>query len=242
MKTDLLSFGLLACSVGVIIFTFMQQQRQNQESIEMKDEIIKQKETIIQEMKDAITGGDSYLFVRPQKVANSEEVIFLFEFRGRHTIYDVTVTVDEYNLKIIDSKTMTYEKVNRHTTNIGTVHPLKTNDPFKIDVPVLGGYDQFGKRFFFSIRARNGLVEEDVFIRREGTHFSHAYKVVQMFPSFEPSQKASGIAKVFKKIRHIDPAFPVHELSHLQGDSGWLGTFEESTGTTVQLKEPEAEL
>lgn len=237
MKFDAISIALLLCSLGVIVFTFVQQQKQNREAIEMKDEIIRQKETIISEMKDIITGGDSFLFVRPTKVANSNEVYFLFEFRGRHTIYDVTVTVDEYNLKRLDPTTMTYEKVNRHTTNIGTVHPLKTNDPFKIDVPVLGGYDQFGKRFFFSIRARNGLIEEDVFIRREGTHFSHAYKVIQMLPSFDPSQRALGISKVFKRIRHIDSAFPRHELSQLEGNSGWLGEFEESTGTGINLKQ-----
>ena len=45
-----------------------------------------------------------------------------------------------------------------------------------------------------------------------------------------------GIGAIKRKIRHIDPMFPVHQLDHLEGDSGWKADYETSSGTKIITK------
>lgn len=77
-----LSFAFVIASVSVVGISFIQQYRQNQESIKARDEQIRQKDEIINEMKGIVTGGDSYFYIRPGKVTNTPEMLFTIEFRG----------------------------------------------------------------------------------------------------------------------------------------------------------------
>jgi hypothetical protein len=49
-----LSIAFMVASVSLIVITFLQQRRQN-------DEALKQKDEIISELKSVVTGGESYI-------------------------------------------------------------------------------------------------------------------------------------------------------------------------------------
>lgn len=74
------------------------------------------------------------------------------------------------------------------------------------------------------------MIEEDVYLRREGDHFSMAYKVVYFEPDYSGQFGGLGIGEIKGKVRHIDAIFPIHELDHLEGDSGWKANYEMATG------------
>lgn len=267
---DWTSSGLLVFSIGVVVFTFLQQKKQNDEVISSQETQLKQKEEIIKEVIDAnrtqlnentkiineitlryklqlkenekiisefknlITGSDSYLYLTPSKVSNSNEVLFLLEFKGKYPLFDTSIYVEEFDLVQIDTNNFQYRKSNQKLINLGTVNPLQRNSLFQIEIPTSNNpTQQFGKRFFFKINSRNGMVEEDVYLRREGAHFSMAYKVVYFEPDYSEKFGGIGIAGIKRKIRHIDPKFPIHELDHLNGDSGWKSQYEAQSGTKI---------
>ena len=226
--------GLTICSIGVVVFTVIQQFRQRNEVLADKKEQLKQKDEIISEFKNLITGGDSFLFLRPSKVINTDEVLFLIEFKGKYPLYDTTILIEEFDLIKISGNDYNFRKANQRTISLGTVNPLRANNLFQITIPQPSGPgDQFGKHYFFKISSRNGLVEEDVYISREGTQFSMAYKVVYFEPDYSGQFGGIGIGAIKRKIRHIDFTFPVHQLDHIEGDSGWKADYENQTGAKI---------
>jgi hypothetical protein len=234
MNFDFLSLAFVIASIAVILITFLQQRKQTQDQLKARDEQIQQKNEIIDELKAIMTGGESYFFLRPSKVANENEVLFILEFRGKYPVYDSSITIEEFNYKITSPGFFAYEKVNQKNLDVGTIHPLRQKNLFTVKVPVLNGNEQFGRKYFFSINTRNGVIEEDVLIRQEGAHFSFAYKVVRIKPKYsDEGIPSAGIDRFERKIRHIDPTFPVHEMDHLEGDTGWLGTYDEVSGTGI---------
>lgn len=231
---DGLSIAFLIASISVVVITILQQRSQSEEALKMRDEQIRQKDEIISELKGIITGGDSFFYVRPSKVANTPDMLFTIEFRGKYPIYDASISVEEFDLIKVGENNWKYHKASERIIPLGTVQPLNRKLLFQIQVPELQGNNQFGKKYFFSISTRNGVVEQDVYVRREGPHFSHAFKVVQMTPDYSDRPSNIGIGGIKRKIRHIDNAFPVVELDHLHGDSGWIADYEESSGATIQ--------
>lgn len=128
-----------------------------------------------------------------------------------------------------------YQKVSDRVQALGTINPLINKTLFDVNIPKLAGNQQSGKWYFFSINFRNGMIEEDIIFRREGPNFSHAYKVVRFTPEYLDQPQPYRNMKIEKKVRHIDPGFPVHELTHLKGDSGWIGVYENSSGSDISI-------
>lgn len=231
---NFLIIGLTVCSIGVVAFTFMQQYQQRKDSLADKEEQLKQKDEIISEFKNLITGGDSFLFLRPSKVSNTDDVLFIMEFKGKYPLYDTTILIEEFDLVKINGNDYKFQNTNQRSISLGTVNPLQANSLFQIQIPKSSGpEDQFGKRYFFKITSRNGLVEEDVYIIREGAHFSMAYKVVNFEPDYSGQFGGIGIGAIKRKVRHIDPMFPIRQLDHLEGDSGWKKKYETQTGNDI---------
>ncbi len=231
---NLIIIGLTICSIGVIAFTVMQQFQQRKEALDAKEEQLKQKDEIIGEFKNLITGGDSYLFLRPSKVSNTNDVLFILEFKGKYPLYDTSILIEEFDLKQVGADTYQFQKSNQRSIPLGTVNPLQRNSLFQILIPEpTNPSEQFGKHYFFKINSRNGMIEEDVFLRREGVHFSMAYKIVYYEPDYSGQFGGIGIGAIKRKIRHIDPMFPVHQLNHTEGDSGWKADYEIQSGRNL---------
>ncbi len=234
---NILIYGLGVCSMGVLAFSFFQQLKQSKDSDFAKEEQLKQKDEIISEFKNLITGGDSFLFLKPSKVSNTNEILFLMEFKGKYPLYDTTILIEEFDFVKVAQNEYKFQKSNQRTVNLGTVNPLQANNFFQIKVPEpLGPNDQFGKRYFFKINSRNGMIEEDVYIRQEGTNFSMAYKVVNFEPDYSGQFGGIGIGAIKRKVRHIDQIFPVHQLDHMEGGSGWKAEYEIQTGSNISTK------
>lgn len=223
----LVAWGIPICSVLIVVFTVIQQQKQT-------DDQLRQKNEIISEFTNLTTGGDSYLFLRPAKVSNTDDVLLSIVFKGKYPLYDASVFIEEFDLKHITGEQYKFEKTGQRSLALGTVNPLQQNVLIETKVPQpVSATSQFGKRYFFKINSRNGMVEEDVVLRQEGANFSMAYKVVRYEPDYESKFGSPGFKNIKPKVRHIDPGFPVHQLDHLNGDSGWKASYEEQTGTGI---------
>lgn len=225
---DWVTGGLLICSLGVLGFTLLQQRQQSEEALQQKNEVIT-------ELKNLVTGGNSFAYIKAHRVAYSNEILFSVEFKGKYPIYDATLTTEEQEIVPKDNS-FVYKSLGVKSQSLGTISPLlSTGTLFKIAIPETGQNGQFGKHYLFHINARNGSTEQDLLIRQEGPHFSMANKVIFIEPNFSEENNSSKYKTFVKKIRHIDPAFPVHELTHLKGDTGWIGTYETATGTNITL-------
>lgn len=200
----------------------------------MNRDSLQQKDEIISEFKNLITGGDSFIFLRPSSISDKNEILFILEFKGRYPLYDTSILIEEFDLKQIEGDMFQFQKTSQRSIPLGTVNPLQNNFLFSVKVPKPSNpEDQYGKRFFFKVNSRNGMIEEDLFLRQEGVHFSMAYKVVFFEPDYSGQFGGIGIGSIKRKVRHIDPMFPVHQLDHLEGDSGWKADYEISTGANI---------
>lgn len=151
---NLYSLGFFLCSVGVLAFTFLQQTKQNAEALEAKNAQLKQKDEIISEFKNLMTGGSSYLFLEPAKIANTNEVLFIFSFKGKYPLYDVSIFIQEFDLKQIGINKLQYQQSDQKTISLGTVNPLQKSSIITVNIPTpKNKEDQFGKRFFFKINS-----------------------------------------------------------------------------------------
>ena len=224
--------GLSICSFGVVMFTVIQQFRHRAETIKNKEEQLAQKDELLQEFKNLVTGGDSFLFLTPLTIEDRGEVIFQLEFKGKYPLYDASIFIEEFDLESTTENQYQFQRISQRSLALGTINPLQKNTLFNVAIPK-SDVGQFGKRYFFKISSRNGMVEQDVYLRKEGPHFSTAYKVIYFEPDYSGQFGSIGIGKIQKKVRYIDPAFPVQQLDHLNGDSGWKGNFEISTGASI---------
>lgn len=182
----------------------------------------KQKQEIIDEHKSIITGGNSFIFLRPMKVGGHDETIFMIEFRGKYPIYDVSVSAE-----VFDLQGGRYVKTGQTMTPLGTVQPLQTMRTFeRVALPISAEGVRFGRRYFFSISSRNGTIEEDVYMRKNGSTYLQAFKVVRMTPNYG-QQPLGPIGEILRPIKEIDRGFPIQEFDHLEGDSGWNAKYDE---------------
>jgi hypothetical protein len=101
MNFDFLSIAFVFASVGVVLITFLQQRKQAEDQIRTMNLQLEQKNEIIGELKGIMTGGESYFFLRPLKVANKNEVLFVLEFRGKYPVYDGSISIEEFDYKVV---------------------------------------------------------------------------------------------------------------------------------------------
>ncbi|EOQ87407.1 hypothetical protein LEP1GSC202_0331 [Leptospira yanagawae serovar Saopaulo str. Sao Paulo = ATCC 700523] len=227
---------LIAISgIALVIFTFINEKVNNDEKLKEKDELIN-------ELKNIITGGDSYFFFQPQIVSGSNRILLLYKFSGKYSIYDSSIQIHEYDLIQLNNLKYNYQKVNTLTVNHSTLNPLiEMNYLLEVQIPNHSSPNsQFGKKYFMTIASRNGLIEEDIIIRKEGNNQpTIAYKVISHLPKFSESYPNYDHSTIKARNRHIDPAFPVHELDHTRGDSSWTAKFEFFTGSDLKINESE---
>lgn len=225
---DFITWGILACTIIIAALHLYKSDKDKEAQITGQKEVI-------EKLKDLVTGGDGYVYLKPARVIGQNRVLPLLSFEGDNPIYDVTVSIEEFNLVSIPGpkETFQYQKTKQESIQLGTVNPLRQKLIRELTLPNVP--TQFGKRFFLSISARNTLIEEDIYLRIEGEHYSEAYKVVTFSPDYERTPTGNiGIRAIQRRVRHVDPTFPVHELDHINGDSGWIGDYEQSTGTALQ--------
>lgn len=82
VKLDFLTISFVVASIALVLINFLQQQRQSKKSIEIRDEQIKQKNEIIEELKDIVTGGNSYIYIQPVQVAHTSQMSLHIAFSG----------------------------------------------------------------------------------------------------------------------------------------------------------------
>lgn len=224
----ILVFGTVITILGTLAVNWKQGQEQLRHKQEIIGEHVKNTYQIINEHRNLITGGDSIVFFRPAKSADTDEVLLTTAFRGKYPVYDVSVTVEEFDLVQTGKNAFKYQKVGTRTHQLGTMHPLSANHEFmKVRLPA-GDKSQFGKHFFFRISARNGVIEQDVHVRKEGPHYSQAVKVVMYIPEYASAHDIAN-GTIRRRIKKIDAGFPLRELQyHWNGDSGWEANYEES--------------
>lgn len=192
--------------------------RQGNEQLEAKDQIIT-------EQRNLVTGGDSFFFLRPSLVAGSSEVLLIGEFKGNYPVYDVTIEVQEYD-RIPQGNNFAYLPSSSYSVQIGTVHPLKSSSIFRQIILPTDGFNQFGKRYFVKISSRNGFVEEDIYLRGTASGFAQAFKVVQFLPKYGEQGPGLPLDRIAARVKKIDQSFPMQDLDHLNGDSGWNRNYE----------------
>lgn len=213
------TWGIFICTVVIAAFTLLKQAKQNQKDKERLESQIQQKEEIITEFKNLITGGDSFFFVRPSKVSNTDDALFIIEYRGRYPIYDSTVLVECFNYQNDGFGNWNYYKTETRRYDLGTVQPLRQELLFQTKVPT-NSSAPFGQRYFLKISSRNLLIEEDIYIRKVGTEFKIAYKVATYSPDYS-GDAGQSMKDIKRRVRSVDDGFPLWELSHYQGDTGW---------------------
>jgi len=221
--------GLAACSVGVVVFSVIQQVHQKNENIAAKEAQLKEKDELINELKNLITGGDSFFYIRPSIAHQQNKIFFSFAFQGKYPLYDATVHYREYDIIYPTNIAERYLVITERTAPVGTLHPLMHDTFYISDInptdPTIRG-----KRYFFRITTRNGLLTQEVLVRYMAGNPSLAYSVVTMTPNYEDSTFGFSRDKTKKRIRHIDENFPIDEITHVHGDTGWSGKYEQMTG------------
>lgn len=188
-------------------------------------EQIKTRDKIINEQRNLVTGGESYFFLRPSKVVGSDEVILVTEFRGNYPIYDMTIDIQEYD-RVPQGASYAYIATSAYSMQMGTLHPLKSSSILKQFTLPTQGLNEFGKRYFLKISTRNGFVEEDIYIRGTNNGYTQAYKVVQFLPKYGESTFGYPLDRIKARVKKIDASFPMTDLNHLNGDSGWNREYE----------------
>jgi hypothetical protein len=214
----LASFGFAEWLIGIgaicsVIGTLLLGVRQGKEQLETKDQIIT-------EQRNLVTGGEGYFFLRPSRVTGSNEVILLSEFRGNYPIYDVTIDVQEYD-RVLQGQKYVYHPSSSYSVQMGTVHPLKSSSIFRQITLPANGTNQFGKRYFLKISSRNGFVEEDIYLRETVNGYAQAFKAVQFLPKYGDNVQGLSLDRIEARVKKIDSSFPMQDLDHLDGDSGW---------------------
>lgn len=192
--------------------------RQGKDQLETKDQIIA-------EQRNLVTGGESFFFFRPSLVVGTNEVVLISEFKGNYPVYDVTIEVQEYD-RIPQGNSFVYHPSSSYNVQMGTVHPLKSSSIFRQITLPTHGFNQFGKRYFMKISSRNGFVEEDIYLRGMATGFVQAFKVVQFLPKYGQNEPGLPLDRILARVKKIDPSFPMQDLDHLNGDSGWSRDYE----------------
>lgn len=217
------SLGLPECLIGIgaictLVGTLLIGVKQGNDQIHVRDQII-------QEQRNLMTGGDGYFFLRPSLLPESNEFILVGEFRGKYPLYDVTIEVQEYN-GVAHGHNFQYDLGPQYSVQIGTIHPLKSASVFKQLVLPISGVANFGKRYFLKISSRNGVIEQDIYVRGTQHGFVQAFKVVQLLPRYG-GRPGSILDRIEARIKKVDSSFPVHELGISTGNSGWNQDFQE---------------
>jgi hypothetical protein len=197
---------------------------------ETSSQLLQNKNEIIEETSRFVTGGDSFIYIKPSKVSNSDTVMFLTEFNGNYPIFDVTLSINEYDYRTIEKGNFKWVSVENRKVQYGTVNPLKQFESLDM-IHIPDQPEQFGKKYFIKIDSRNSMIECMIILRRNGKHFSMAYKVVRFLPKYKGKRDhLDWLDRIDAEVRHVDMLFPIHELDHLDGDSGWRADYKIQSG------------
>jgi len=223
----LTGLGTLLALAGTILSSFQQNTLQDQ--LKNKTEQIvsltnQNAEKIQNEVLNAVIGGNSLYFFTPHLSHEQKKLMLLNEFKGDYPLFDVSLSIEKFRYKTIGPQQAKYEKIGAtEWLNLGTIHPAKNLEYFRdIDLSELVN-EQDGYHYFLSFKSRNGIAEEDIYIRKEGTHYSVAYKVIRHTFSYKnltlgnPSQ----LGQIEKVVKKVDANFPSHELPTGGGDIHW---------------------
>ncbi|PJZ44835.1 hypothetical protein CH361_14445 [Leptospira brenneri] len=216
------------CAILIAVFAIFTQRQKNSKNIREKDDLILQ-------LSNLITGGDSYVFIEPTKIIHSNEVQFIINFKGKYPVYDVSIFITEYNLPISEEKSDYFEISKYQLGTFPTINPISfTKTLWNVKLPVEGDdFINFGKKYFLKIYFRNGFIEEEIFIRTINNEFSSAFKVISFEPDYENDHNLSPAKRSKPKVRKIDENFPISEFTHRKGDSSWTANFENSLGLKI---------
>lgn len=178
----LTGLGTLLVLAGTILSNYQQSKLQDQLLIKTEQIVNltnRNTEKIQDEVLNAVIGGNSLYFFIPSLLEN-KKLILLNEFKGDYPLFDVSLSIEKFRLKQLGPQLFKYEKEgSTEWLNLGTIHPAKSLEYFRdVELNQLTN-DQDGYHYFFSFKSRNGIVEEDVYIRKEGAQFSIAYKVIR---------------------------------------------------------------
>ena len=146
----------------------------SQKIVELEEENVKLNKTI----SDSITGGDSYLEIRPFIPVKSNMIQFYLLNRGEHPIYDVNIRIQDITMfKLLDYESVFKDqpidpliRIKDYNTlvdkasinlNIGNIPPNSglTLGPYKITGANLDKKEQL---FLIFITARNGTSSVDI--------------------------------------------------------------------------------
>jgi hypothetical protein len=172
----LTGLGTLLALAGTILSSF--QQNTLQEQLQNKTEQIvaitnQSTEKLQNEVLNAVIGGTSLYFFTPFLSLETKTLSLLNEFKGNYPLYDVSLSIEKFRYRVTGPGQAKYEKVGQpEWVNLGTIHPAKNFETFRdIDHAELTNA-QDGLYYFLSFRSRNGISEEDIYVRKEGEQYS----------------------------------------------------------------------
>jgi hypothetical protein len=172
----------------------------NKELTKLKQENIE----LTKETLDAITGGDSYGYIRSGLDGGMNEIMnqpsmWIIRVQGTHPIFDVraemvrvTPTTNGYGYNIVLSKTF------------GTIIPTVNGETFG-----LFNHTLFGDQLEIGIRitARNGVINQNILLIKRDDKWLKAEKVERITPH------PAGGFKVQKLAETVHPDFPKEKIN-----------------------------
>lgn len=184
--------------------------------------LIETQAKVIEEQRNLVTGGNAYVYLQPSNVMPEDKVILSYKHVGSYPIYDATMTIESWDA-IRSGDEFSFVNHQREDRLLSTVTP---NQNFLYDREVdLGGKD--GKRYFISIRSRNGIMEEEVYYLRFGKTLSRAFKVVFLEANYGNQPVALPISKVRRILKYFDSDFDGSAIKdNRTGDTGWDANYD----------------
>jgi hypothetical protein len=214
----------------------------NEQIIRAQNKAIESRDEIIKNLTGLVTGGDSAFYLEPHVVDYRDGKLKLMlkqQFTGKYPMYDVSIKIDQYSYLKNKGSKPGGEWVLSHTENaehIGNVNPLDSMKYRKL-IPIPSkdkANTGFGIKFCVLISARNGSLEEEIYLRLTNDH-RIAYRVTRTTPNYNQEHGMSVPFNIdLGVVRHVDKGFPTGDLNYLNAKPGWKkDEFEKSTGVDL---------
>lgn len=169
----------------------------------------KNSDLIVKEALAAATGGDSWVYLEPQLNKDQKTLFLTFRFVGQYPLLDVVLWKNEQRMIVKSPTEFEFKGSNLIKEPKYTLYPFMSPSNYgTVDLSMLENARD-GIHLEYSFFSRNGQVHQDIYVRKEGDHWSLAYKVIHEMVDIESKPFGRRTRSLIKK---VDPTFPIHEL------------------------------
>lgn len=195
--------------------------KQHKEQLNKSDVVIREQQNLIEEQRNLITGGDSFLFLSP--AMGSGKLILSFNYIGRYPMYDVKVDVREFDY-MLASPINFYDERSPTVVEYTTVQSF-INAKYLLERPFPVGSGHNGKRFIVTIHARNCIVEQEIFVQNGEDVVANKVNVIYTLAA---ARNREAYGKFRHVLKSVNPNFDQKAFhpNSLRGDTSWGGNYE----------------